>query len=257
MKRAGVPGTCFGEASIFHVSFEGKPGLAGFDRPRRGDLYQLLRCALLNNGVDCASHHGWISAVHTDADIERTVRPTRRPSGTWRPTACSPPAHDKETTMIDLTLEIAEQAARAARAKAKELGTPMTVTVVDESGRVVYTGRGDGAGFFSVNTSRAKATAAANWRKPTKELGDLIAKGSPFWTTVASVVPGELLRDHRRRADHAGRPRRRRHRLRRRHGRAGPRVRRGRRQRRQGVARARARLLESVPRLAAHPGGGR
>ncbi len=73
MKRAGVPGTCFGEASIFHVSFEGKPGLAGFDRPRRGDLYHLLRCALLNNGVDCASHHGWISAVHTDADIERTI----------------------------------------------------------------------------------------------------------------------------------------------------------------------------------------
>ena len=73
MKRAGVPGTTFGEASIFHVSFEGKPGLAGFDRPRRGDLYHLLRCALLNNGVDCASHHGWISAVHSDADIERTI----------------------------------------------------------------------------------------------------------------------------------------------------------------------------------------
>src|SRR6266849_5242086 len=45
MKRGGVPGTCFGESSIFHVSFEGRPGLAGFDRPRRGDLYQLLRCA--------------------------------------------------------------------------------------------------------------------------------------------------------------------------------------------------------------------
>jgi glutamate-1-semialdehyde 2,1-aminomutase len=73
MKRAGVPGVTFGEASIFHVSFEGKPGLAGFDRPRRGDLYHLLRCALLNNGVDCSSHHGWISAVHTDADIERTI----------------------------------------------------------------------------------------------------------------------------------------------------------------------------------------
>jgi glutamate-1-semialdehyde 2,1-aminomutase len=73
MKRAGVPGLCFGEASIFHVSFEGKPGLAGFDRPRRGDLYHRLRCALLNNGLDCASHHGWVSAVHTDADIARTV----------------------------------------------------------------------------------------------------------------------------------------------------------------------------------------
>ena len=73
MKRAGVPGTCFGEASIFHVSFEGKPGLAGFDRPRRGDLYHLLRCALINEGVDCAAQHGWISAVHTAEDLERTL----------------------------------------------------------------------------------------------------------------------------------------------------------------------------------------
>jgi glutamate-1-semialdehyde 2,1-aminomutase len=74
MKKVGVPGTCFGEASIFHVSFEGRPGLAGFDRPRRGGLYQTLRCALLNNGVDCSAFHGWISAMHTDADVERTVQ---------------------------------------------------------------------------------------------------------------------------------------------------------------------------------------
>src|SRR5437879_10862734 len=40
MKRAGVPGTCYGEASIYHVSFEGKPGLAGFDRPRKGAVYR-------------------------------------------------------------------------------------------------------------------------------------------------------------------------------------------------------------------------
>jgi glutamate-1-semialdehyde 2,1-aminomutase len=78
MKRAGVPGTCFGEASIFHVSFEGKPGLAGFDRPRRGDLYHRLRCALLNNGLDCASHHGWVSAVHTEQDIERSTAAHQR-----------------------------------------------------------------------------------------------------------------------------------------------------------------------------------
>jgi glutamate-1-semialdehyde 2,1-aminomutase len=74
MKKLGVPGTCFGEASIFHVSFEGKPGLAGFDRPRKGALYQSLRCALLNNGVDCSAFHGWISAMHTEADVERTVQ---------------------------------------------------------------------------------------------------------------------------------------------------------------------------------------
>jgi glutamate-1-semialdehyde 2,1-aminomutase len=73
MRRVGVPGTCYGEASIYHVSFEGKPGLAGFDRPRQGGLYHLLRCALLNEGVDCSMHHGWVSAVHTDADIVTTI----------------------------------------------------------------------------------------------------------------------------------------------------------------------------------------
>src|SRR5215468_9042731 len=73
IKRVGAPGTCFGESSIVHVSFEGRPGLAGFDRPRRGDLYQLLRCALLNNGVDCAALHGWLSAVHSDEDVARTL----------------------------------------------------------------------------------------------------------------------------------------------------------------------------------------
>jgi len=35
---------------------------------------QLLRCALLNNGVDCASQHGWISAVHSDEDIVRSLK---------------------------------------------------------------------------------------------------------------------------------------------------------------------------------------
>src|SRR5207248_11709337 len=44
------------------------------DRPRKGALYHLLRCALLNNGIDCSANHGWISAVHTDEDLERTVQ---------------------------------------------------------------------------------------------------------------------------------------------------------------------------------------
>ena len=81
MRRADVPGTCYGEASIYHVSFEGKPGLAGFDRPRRGDAYHLLRCALLNHGVDCSTHHGWVSAVHTEEDVARTLAGYERAFG--------------------------------------------------------------------------------------------------------------------------------------------------------------------------------
>ena len=73
MRKASAPGTVYGECSICHVSFEGAPGLAGFDRPRRGDLYHLLRCALINSGVDCSPNHGWVSAVHTEEDVERTI----------------------------------------------------------------------------------------------------------------------------------------------------------------------------------------
>ena len=32
----------------------------------------------MNNGVDCAMNHGWISAVHTDDDLERTVQAHER-----------------------------------------------------------------------------------------------------------------------------------------------------------------------------------
>ena len=61
--------------------------------------------------------------------------------------------------MIELTLDMAERAAKAALAKAKQLGTVMTASVVDESGRTVLVMRGDGAGFFRPETSRNKAVA--------------------------------------------------------------------------------------------------
>ena len=95
--------------------------------------------------------------------------------------------------MIELTLEMAERAAKAALAKAKQLGTVMTASVVDESGRTVLIMRGDGAGYFSPETSRKKAVAAANFRKATKELGEQAAKGSPFWAAVPAALAGEIL----------------------------------------------------------------
>jgi len=76
--------------------------------------------------------------------------------------------------MIELTLEMAERAARAAREKAKALGTAMTVTVVDEAGRLVLCARGDGTGFFTPETSRAKAVTAANFRMSTAELAERV-----------------------------------------------------------------------------------
>ena len=69
----------------------------------------------------------------------------------------------------------------------------VSASVVDESGRTVLIMRGDGAGFFSPETSRKKAVAAANFRKPTKELGEQAAKGSPFWAAVPAALAGEIL----------------------------------------------------------------
>ncbi|HEY7366628.1 MAG TPA: heme-binding protein [Methylomirabilota bacterium] len=95
--------------------------------------------------------------------------------------------------MIELTLDIAERAAKAALLKAKALGTVMTASVVDESGRTVLIMRGDGAGFLSTETSKAKAMAAANFKKSTKELGEMAMKGSSFWAAAPAVLKGEVL----------------------------------------------------------------
>lgn len=86
--------------------------------------------------------------------------------------------------MIDMTLAMAERAVRAAQDKARQLGAPMTVTVVDEAGRLVLSARGDSAGFFTPETSRAKAVAAANFRISTAEMADRVQKSSAFWTSV-------------------------------------------------------------------------
>jgi uncharacterized protein GlcG (DUF336 family) len=95
--------------------------------------------------------------------------------------------------VIDMTLEIAEKAVRAAQARARELGTPITVTVVDESGRLVLCARGNGTGFFTTETSRGKAVAAASFRRPTKEMVELAKEHPAFWSALPGIVPGELL----------------------------------------------------------------
>ncbi|HXH07939.1 MAG TPA: heme-binding protein [Vicinamibacterales bacterium] len=95
--------------------------------------------------------------------------------------------------MIELTLAMAERAVRAAQERARALGTPMTVTVVDEAGRLVLAARGDGTGFLTPETSRAKATAAAAFRRSTAEMQAAGARGWGFWQAVSAVTQGQVL----------------------------------------------------------------
>src|SRR5947207_6502756 len=94
--------------------------------------------------------------------------------------------------MIDLTLKTAETALKAAQAKANALGSPMTATVVDEAGRLVLSARGDGTGFFTPETSRAKAVASAAFKRSNKELAEMVARAG-FWEIVPTVLQGQIL----------------------------------------------------------------
>jgi glc operon protein GlcG len=95
--------------------------------------------------------------------------------------------------MMDITLEIAERAVRAAQAKAKELAAPMTVSVVDEAGRLVLCARADGTGFFTPETSRAKAVAAAAFRRPTAWMAEQRRTHEAFWANMPIVLSGQAL----------------------------------------------------------------
>lgn len=95
--------------------------------------------------------------------------------------------------MIEMTLEIADRAARAAIAKAAAMEIGMTVSVVDEAGRLVLTMKGDRTGFLTTDTSRAKAVAAVAFRRPTRDLVELHKTNPAFWAALPAVARGEAL----------------------------------------------------------------
>ncbi len=92
-----------------------------------------------------------------------------------------------------MTLEIAERLGKAALTKANEIGRPMSVSVVDESGRLVYFSRSDNAGFFTFDTSRAKAMAAASFKRSTMEITENKDANPLLWFSLPSVVPAQAL----------------------------------------------------------------
>ena len=95
--------------------------------------------------------------------------------------------------MIEMTLKLAERVGKAALARANEMGKPMSVSVVDESGRLVFYSRDDNAGFFTFDTSRAKAMAAASFKRSTMEITDNKDSNPLLWYSLPSVVPAQAL----------------------------------------------------------------
>jgi len=86
IEKLGVDAYVYGESSIVNL-FLGpyRHGLA-LDRPASQldhrilmehpdqEAYHRLRCALILHGVDLPLFHGWVSAAHSDEDLEQTIR---------------------------------------------------------------------------------------------------------------------------------------------------------------------------------------
>ncbi|MDZ7735646.1 MAG: heme-binding protein [Gammaproteobacteria bacterium] len=95
--------------------------------------------------------------------------------------------------MIEMTLEMARMAAETAHEASKQFEKPMSVSVVDEAGRLVFYSRADGAGFFTFDTSRAKAMAAASFRRSTTDITENKDQNPLLWYSLPSVMPAQAL----------------------------------------------------------------
>src|SRR5947209_17755505 len=85
-----------------------------------------------------------------------------------------------------ITLEDARRVIAAAEEKAREIGQPMNIAVVDSGGNLVAHVRMDKAWMGSVDISINKAWTARAFDIPTKQLAELSQSGDEFFGIHAS-----------------------------------------------------------------------
>jgi len=82
---------------------------------------------------------------------------------------------------MNVTLEQAEAAIKAAKEKAREMGVKMNIAVVDSGANLVAFGRMDGAWLGSVDISIKKAKTARFFDMNTGEIGKLSQPGGSLY----------------------------------------------------------------------------
>lgn len=99
---------------------------------------------------------------------------------------------------MGITLEQAEAAIKAAKAKAAAIDTLMNIAVVDAGANVVAFVRMDGAWLGSADIAQKKAKTARYFDMPTGEIGKLSQPGGPLYNIEHSnggliSFPGGIL----------------------------------------------------------------
>jgi glc operon protein GlcG len=85
---------------------------------------------------------------------------------TWSKGACMTDA----VASLKLTYQGAMKLLQAAIAKAKDMGVPQCISIVDAGGHLLVFARMDGAFSQSIDTSLRKARTAASYGKPTGDI---------------------------------------------------------------------------------------
>ncbi len=91
-------------------------------------------------------------------------------------------------TKRSISSEAARQVIEAAEAKAREIGVPMVIAVVDESGILKEYRRMDGAPLLSVEIAIDKAWSAVSFGMPTHGLGDFVRGDEPLAHGIPKVA---------------------------------------------------------------------
>ncbi|NYI05300.1 GlcG/HbpS family heme-binding protein [Allostreptomyces psammosilenae] len=83
--------------------------------------------------------------------------------------------------MTTFPLDEAVRRTEAGLVRAREMGVPMNIAVVDSAGHLVHFARMDGALLGSVDIAVRKARTAALFRLPSATIGELSRSGGPAY----------------------------------------------------------------------------
>jgi len=87
----------------------------------------------------------------------------------------------------NINLATAKKVAAAAEAEAGKLKINVVIAIVDTGGRLVYLERFDVVQWGSLDVALHKANCSIMYKRPTKALEDLIAKGTLTYLTLDGI----------------------------------------------------------------------
>lgn len=89
-----------------------------------------------------------------------------------------------------LSLATAQRALEAGLARAREMGVPVSIVVVDAGGHIVTSGRMDGARFLTIDIAYGKAHGCVGFHRTGQELAEWAKTVPAFASALATASHG-------------------------------------------------------------------